>query len=404
MRLRLGMVAAAVGCLVVGAAALGDRDATLSARGLGGRDGVLAARALGDRNEALSATPLGHLVARPPWLRDGVRGAPATDSILARLGLAPVPPGSRLPGYLLIADRDNNRLIIVSPSKRIVWRFPPVSARGSRTAQVSAGLLSQPDDAFVSPDGRFISTNQEFAETIKVITLSRHPRVTWAYGHADAQGSAPGYLAHPDDAYLVAGRLIQVADIVNCRVLWINAHRRIVRAIGRAGDCRHDPPNALADPNGDTPTPDGGVLITEIGGWADRLDRHGRLRWSIRTPTDYPSDAQLLPDGNVLVASYTSPGRVDILNPRGRVVWTYEFSSGRRALDHPSLAVALPNGLIALNDDFNHRVLVIDRATKRIVWQYGHDGVAGSRPGYLDNPDGLQLLPDRGGAPSASVF
>ena len=52
-----------------------------------------------------------------------------------------------------------------------------------------------------------------------------------------------------------------------------------------------------------------------------------------------------------------------------------------------------PNGLIAANDDYNHRVIVIDPSTKRIVWQYGHTGVAGARPGYLDKPDGIDLLP-----------
>jgi hypothetical protein len=55
--------------------------------------------------------------------------------------------------------------------------------------------------------------------------------------------------------------------------------------------------------------------------------------------------------------------------------------------------MALPNGDILVNDDHNHRVVVIDRATNQIVWQYGHDGVAGSAPGYLDNPDGLDPLP-----------
>jgi hypothetical protein len=36
---------------------------------------------------------------------------------------------------------------------------------------------------------------------------------------------------------------------------------------------------------------------------------------------------------------------------------------------------------------------VINPATKRIVWQYGHTGVAGSAPGYLDDPDGVDLVP-----------
>ena len=53
----------------------------------------------------------------------------------------------------------------------------------------------------------------------------------------------------------------------------------------------------------------------------------------------------------------------------------------------------LPNGMIAATDDWHHRVVLIDRATKRIDWQYGHDGTAGAGPGYLRKPDGLDLLP-----------
>ena len=46
---------------------------------------------------------------------------------------------------------------------------------------------------------------------------------------------------------------------------------------------------------------------------------------------------------------------------------------------------------MALNDDNNDRVLVIDTRTKRIVWQYGHTGVAGTAPGYLNGPDGIDF-------------
>jgi putative pyrroloquinoline-quinone binding quinoprotein len=326
-----------------------------------------------------------HRLARPHKTRIAMTRPPiSSDPVLARLGLRPLRGRSPLPGYLLIADRDNNRLIIVNPAKRIVWRFP---ARGA------AQSLSGPDDAFVSADGRYISSNEEFAETIVIVKLSRHASVVWRYGHQGVQGSAAGYLAHPDDAYLLPNGRIQVADIINCRVLWLNRRRRIVRSIGSAGNCVHSPPGALSDPNGDTPLPDGGLLVTEIGGWVDRFNHAGRLLWSIRTPTDYPSDAQLLRNGDVLVAGYDNPGRIDILTPRGRVVWTYERTSGPGALNKPSLAVMLPNGMIAATDDWNDRVVVINPRSKHIVWQYGHSGVPGSRPGYLRKPDGLDLLP-----------
>jgi hypothetical protein len=134
------------------------------------------------------------------------------------------------------------------------------------------------------------------------------------------------------------------------------------------------------------------VLVTEIGGWVDRFDRSGRLIYSIRTPTDYPSDAQLLPNGNILVAGFNTPGRIDIITPKRRIVWTYGPPAGPGALDRPSLAVRLPNGMIAATDDWDHRVVLINPQTKRIVWQYGHLGHPGSAPGYLDKPDGLQLI------------
>ena len=76
--------------------------------------------------------------------------------------------------------------------------------------------------------------------------------------------------------------------------------------------------------------------MTEIGGWVDRFDAKGHLMWSIRTPTSYPSDAQLLANGDVLVAGFDTPGHVYVLTQQGKVAWEYgpppalEPSIGRR--------------------------------------------------------------------------
>ena len=71
----------------------------------------------------------------------------------------------------------------------------------------------------------------------------------------------------------------------------------------------------------------------------------------------------------------------------GRLLWRFG------GLDHPSLALPLPNGDILVNDDYNDRVIVIDPVTNRIVWQYGHTGRPGTAPGFLNDPDGLDLTP-----------
>jgi len=300
-------------------------------------------------------------------------------------GLPPVPAGP-VPGYVLIADRNNDRILLVSPQKRVVWQFP--RAKDLRPGQ----SFHDPDDAFFTPGYTGISTNEEYNQTLGEIDVKTH-RIVWSYGHPQVRGSGPGYLSNPDDAYLLRDGLFMVADIQNCRVLFIDRAHRVVRSIGHAGACGHRPPSGLSSPNGATPLADGGVLVTEIGGWVDRIDAHGRLVYSIRTPTAYPSDAQLLPNGHILVAGFDTPGRVDELTRTGLIVWTYGPTSGPGALDRPSLAVRWPNGMIAVTDDWRHRIVVIDPRTKQIVWQYGHLDVASSAPGYLSKPDGLDLLP-----------
>ena len=355
--------------------------------------GLVAAGCGGSAGSRVAASkPPAAVVRHPATVTHHRRHVRPTPAQIA-LGLPPVPPGP-VPGYVMIADRNNNRILIVSPSGQIVWRFPhPGDVRPGQS-------FHDPDDAFFAPGYKRLVTNEEFNDSVAQIDL-RTRRIVWSYGRAGVSGSGPGELSNPDDAYRLPNGLIQVADIQNCRVLRITETHRIVDSYGSASSCVHDPPHSYHSPNGATPLPDGGTLVTEIGGWVDRIDARGRLMYSVRTPTTYPSDAQLLPNGHILVAGFDTPGRVDEITQRGRIVWTYGPASGAGSLDRPSLAVPWPNGMIAVTDDWHHRVVVIDPRTKRIVWQYGHDGVASSAPGYLSKPDGLDLLPARFARPVA---
>ena len=216
----------------------------------------------------------------------------------------------------------------------------------------------------------------------------------WQYGHYNQLGSAPGYLHTPDDAYPLANGDIVVADIRNCRILEINPAKQVVRHWGHAGTCRHRPPFSFNNPNGDTPLPDGGLLITEIGGSrVVRLSPTGQVVFDIHAPVGYPSDAQLDPNGNVLIVDYSNPGAILRIRPDGHVLWRYGPTSGPGRLNHPSLAIPLPDGTVALNDDYRNRVIVVDPRTNRIVWQYGQTDVGGRKPGQLFLPDGIDLIP-----------
>jgi hypothetical protein len=95
----------------------------------------------------------------------------------------------------------------------------------------------------------------------------------------------------------------------------------------------------------------------------------------------------------VLLADYSNPGHVLIMTTGGKVQFRYGPPSGPGALDHPSLALMLPNGLIAVNDDYRDRVVLISRKTHHIVWQYGHTDLPGRQKGSLNTPDGMDFLP-----------
>ena len=300
--------------------------------------------------------------------------------------LRPVHIAGPLPGALLIADRGNDRMLLVDPQHRVLWRFPTARdlARGIH--------VYFNDDGFVEPGGKAIVANEEESHTIISVNIKTHA-VTHLYGTPGVRGSGPNELNTPDDAYVLPDGTLTVADAYNCRILFIRAHR-IVRQLGRTGACYHHPPVAFGAVNGDTPLKDGGVLVSEIpGSWIDNIAHNGRLRWAVRAPVSYPSDPQILSGGRILLAGYTNPGTVLIMNRHGTVLWRYAPSAGWGALDHPSLAMMLPNGDIAVNDDFKHRVVIIDPSTNTIVWQYGHAGIPGTGPGYLNTPDGMDFVP-----------
>jgi hypothetical protein len=331
----------------------------------------------------------------------GWRGTAVTDVLSA--SLVPEPSASATPsdspstvsasaqtrpfaGLLLIADRGNNRLIVVNAMQHTIWRYP------SPNLPAPPFRFYFPDDAFWVHGGRAILVNEEENHTLALIAYPSGETL-WTYGHAGMPGSGTGYLHQPDDVYPYPGGGLVVADAQNCRLLFFDAAGHPTHQIGTTGVCDHHLPATVGYPNGDTPLSNGHLLVSELnGGWVDEITATGHVVWSLQLPqATTPSDPQRLVDGSYLVANYENPGGIVRFDRSGKVLWWYHPTSGSGALDHPSLAVPLPNGLVAAVDDHHHRVVIIDPATDTIVWQYG-TGVAGSGRGQLSFPDGLDLL------------
>ncbi len=88
-------------------------------------------------------------------------------------------------GRLLIADRGNNRLIVVDSNKRCSWIYP------SHIDAAPPGGFYFPDDGFFADHGRSIVTNQEENHTIVRIAFPSGA-LQWSYGTPKVAGSAPG--------------------------------------------------------------------------------------------------------------------------------------------------------------------------------------------------------------------
>lgn len=291
-----------------------------------------------------------------------------------------------LPGDVLIADRSNNRLLVIDPQGRIVWQFPRPGHDG----------LPVPDDAFFSPDGREIVATEEDVSAVTIIDVATR-RIVYRYGEVGVPGSGPNRVSNPDDAMLLPNGSMVLADIKNCRLLLLRPpSHRPAQALGSPfRGCYHDPPRAWGSPNGAFPLAGGGALVTEINGdWVDALSANGHVLWSAHPPdVSYPSDSNEVRPGLYLTVGWQSPGVLETFDRTGHLHWRYRPRKGAAPLNHPSLALPLPNGDFLLNDDFNNRVIVIDPHTNQVVWQYGHTGVPGRAPGYLSRPDGVDLVP-----------
>ena len=317
----------------------------------------------------------------------GVHGS-ARGGVDARGGLQPGSDPKVLPGPVLIADSENNRLVEVSPDGRVLWRFP---ASGDLAPSQT---FRTPDDAFFSPDGRQVIVTQEDDYVISVIDLASH-RIIYRYGHPGVPGAEPGYLDNPDDAMLTPSGDIVAADIKNCRVLVIHPPaQQPLRQLGVTGNCEHEPGVSYGSPNGAFPMANGNTAISEINGdWLDVVAPGGRPVLAIHPPGfTYPSDTNEVRPGLFLSADYTSPGAIETFTSDGTLRWRYE-PTGADALNQPSLALPLPNGDILANDDRNDRVIVIDPRTNTIVWQYGATHASGAGEGFLSDPDGVDLAP-----------
>jgi outer membrane protein assembly factor BamB len=308
--------------------------------------------------------------------------AAGTGSGPARLGAGS--DAAALPTNILIADRNNNRLVVVSPLGRVVWSSPELS----------------PSDAYFSSTGRSIVVTQHLNAVVLLRGVDSG-RIDYSYGHPNTPGSGDDRLRDPQTGHLTATGQIVIADLGNCRILFVRKPSHSPASHLGNGSCVHRPPASFAEPDAAVPASDGGLVVTERNpGWIDVLSKAGKLVSQTRLATfSQPYDANEYAPGKLIVADRTHPGAVEELSAAtgsgtaGKVIWSYSPKSGTGELNDPTLAIVLANGDVLVADSLNDRVIVIDPKTNKIVWQYGHTATSGSTPGFLHTPESVDLLP-----------
>ncbi len=280
---------------------------------------------------------------------------------------------------LVIADAGNHRLVELSPEGKLVRTVPlPPPFRYT-------------DDVFFAPGGRTAYITDPEVDAVAAV---RYPegKLLWVYGKPGQPGPGTGQLDNPDDLVPLPSGLLAVADIRNCRVLLLTEQGKLFRTLGQTRVCRNGN-GYFNKPNGAFPLGMDRLVVTEIVGHDVAIvDLYGHRLRTLPLPLHYPSDANLTPWGTLLVVDGWSPGAVLEVDLKGRVLWRYAPTGKAGRLDHPSVAVGLASGLVALTDDRRHRILVVDRKTNRVVFQYGKTDRPGSGPGELRFPDGLDLV------------
>jgi len=302
--------------------------------------------------------------------------------------LAPGSDPSVLPGPILIADGDGNRVLIIDSNGRTLWAFPGAG-------DLAAGqTFKAPEAAWFSPDQKQVVAVSEDTHILYVIDVATH-KIVYTYGKAGVPGSGPNLLNRPDGVVMLPSREMWLPDAENCRIVMLSpGGQSIARQLGQTGNCVHNPPQTFDDPAGLFPMSNGNYLLTEgHGRWVSEMSLAGSVKWSVQVPgvSAIYATSEAGPDRYVTV-DHVLPGQVLTFDHTGRVLWRYA-PTGAQTLNKPALAIALPNGDFMVSDKANNRVIIVDPRTNKVVWQYGHTGVAGATPGFLNNPTGMDLYP-----------
>jgi|HubBroStandDraft_4_1064222.scaffolds.fasta_scaffold00283_16 hypothetical protein len=316
------------------------------------------------------------------------------------------------PGNYLIADQFNNRVIEVEPDGEIVWQFgkgpkdfTEASIIGTNDAQrvgdftlmagtgIPAGQLEAPN--CISPTGCLDN---------RVILVNRYGHIVWQYGQFGVSGSdpmlhllntpvqntwLPGEDEHDRDkrderwSELPRGHVL-ITDQGNERIIEVDLHKNIVWQYGTTGVIGNGP-NQLSNPNSAELLENGHILIAdENNNRAIEVDRDLNIihTYTAGGTVSGVAFASRLENGHTLLTD-SNNSRIVEVDGDDEVVWQYFTNTDPSSNNKrpgggplPTRAVRLKNGDTLISDQYNHRVIEVDK-DKEIVRTFGKINMLG---------------------------
>lgn len=208
-------------------------------------------------------------------------------------------------GNTLITDTSNNRLIEVTPVKKIVISS---DEWGGGIGKLSDGShLHYPNEAFELKDGTFLVTDRNNDRCIQV---DRKGHVIWLYDKE---------IKHPHNANPLPNGNILISDSDGNRILEVNRKKEIVWSYGDGS------PKTLWWPRSAIRLENGNTLITDSKNHRIiEVSPDGKTIWKFQTEhVDRFYIAHVTKEGTFLISSTTGHHQVIEVDRTGNIVWLF---------------------------------------------------------------------------------
>lgn len=284
------------------------------------------------------------------------------------------------PGNYLIADQFNNRVIEVTPDGEIVWQF------GNGPTDLTATSIVGTNDAqrvgeFTLMAGTGIPPNQPEApnctDTVngcpdnRVLLVNPHGQIVWQYGTFGPGGSGPDQLNTPVQNTWLPNRHVLITDQANERIIEVTLDKQIVWQYGMTG-VSGPGPGLLSNPNCAELLENGNILICDENDNQALEVTHTTPSSVVHTYTKAGgmlfsgvAFASRLRNGHTLITD-SNNNRVVETDENGKVYFQYftntdSNSTTRSTGPLPTRAIRLRNGDTLISDQYNHRVIQVDK-------------------------------------------